>query len=95
MTDRKELLIDIDEVLRKKAPNRKFPRWMVNFMKARLHQDQLNDAILKAKEPVGLGFFDEALSYTDIKYNVEGVENLDPNGRYIIAGTTLSVDLRH
>lgn len=86
MEDRKHLLIDIEEVLRKKAPNKKFPKFLVNFMKARIHQDQLNDAIIHAKEPVGLGFFDEALKYVNITYNVEGLENIDPQGRYIIAG---------
>jgi len=86
MEDRKHLFVDIDEILRKKAPNKKFPKFLVKFMKARVHQDQANDAIMCAKEPVGLGFFDDALNYTKITYKVEGVENLDPNGRYIIAG---------
>ena len=83
-TENEKYLVDIDKVLKAKA-KRKFPKFMVNFLKRRLHQDTLNDCIIHAEHPHGIGFFDEALNYLDIHYTVRGAENLDVNKRCIFA----------
>jgi 1-acyl-sn-glycerol-3-phosphate acyltransferase len=61
------------------------PKFLVNFLKRRIHQEEINDCIEKAEHPQGVGFFDEALNYLDIKYEVRGAENLDPSRRCIFA----------
>ena len=58
---------------------------MVNFLKRRIHQEEINHCIEHAKCPQGVGFFDEALEYVDIKYEIRGAENLDPSRRCIFA----------
>ncbi len=84
MEKNKRFKIDIEEVLRGKV-KRKLPRFVVNFLKRRIHQDEINDCIEHAEHPQGVGFFAEALKYMDIKYKVRGAENLDPNKRFIFA----------
>ncbi len=78
-------LIDLDEILGPKL-SRKLPRFVKSFLKARLHVEELNDCILHAEHPVGVGFFDEALKYLDITYTIRGGENLDPSRRTMFAG---------
>ncbi len=78
-------LIDLDEILGPKL-SRRLPRFVKSFLKARLHVEELNDCILHAEHPVGVGFFDEALKYLDITYTVRGGENLDPSRRSLFAG---------
>ena len=82
--ENKRFKIDIDEVLKAKV-KKKLPKFLVNFLKRRIHQDEINDCIEKAEHPQGVGFFDEALNYLDIKYEVRGAENLDPSRRCIFA----------
>ena len=65
--ENKRFKIDIDEVLKAKV-KKKLPKFLVNFLKRRIHQDEINDCIEKAEHPQGVGFFDEALNYLDIKY---------------------------
>lgn len=78
--------IDIEEILAAKV-KRKLPRFVVRFLKNRIHQDEINDCIMQAKCPKGIGFFDEALKYLDITYTVRGEENLpDAAHRCIFAG---------
>lgn len=78
--------IDIEEILAAKV-KRKLPRFVVNFLKRRIHQDEINDCIMQAQYPQGIGFFDEALKYLDITYTVRGAENLpDQAHRCIFAG---------
>ncbi len=82
--ENKRFKIDIDEVLRAKV-KRKLPRFVVNFLKRRIHQEEINDCIEHAEHPQGVGFFTEALNYVGISYKVRGAENLDPNKRFIFA----------
>ena len=82
--ENKRFKIDIDEVLKAKV-KKKLPKFLVNFLKRRIHQDEINDCIEKAEHPQGVGFFDEALNYLDIKYEVRGAEKLDPSRRCIFA----------
>ncbi|MGM9805629.1 MAG: 1-acyl-sn-glycerol-3-phosphate acyltransferase [Candidatus Aphodosoma sp.] len=78
--------IDIQEIVKAKVP-RKLPRWLVTFLKKRIHQDEINECIMNAEHPRGIKFFDEALKYLDIKYTVRGAENLPaPGHRCIFAG---------
>lgn len=82
--NREDYLLNVDEVLGPKL-RKKLPRFVVNYIKRRLHQDEINDCILKAEHYCGAGFFDEALKYIDITYKIRGVENLETDKKYIFA----------
>ena len=82
--DRTDYLLSVEEVLGPKLL-KKLPRFAVNFFKRRIHQDEINDCIMKAEHYCGAGFFDEALKYVDITYKVRGIENLDMEKKYVFA----------
>lgn len=82
--DRTDYLLNVEEVLGPKLL-KKLPRFAVNFFKRRIHQDEINDCIMKAEHYCGAGFFDEALKYVGITYKMRGIENLDMSKKYIFA----------
>lgn len=82
--DRTDYLLNVEEVLGPKLL-KKLPRFAVNFFKRRIHQDEINDCILKAEHYCGAGFFDEALKYVGITYKMRGIENLDMSKKYVFA----------
>ena len=83
--DRKDYLLDVEKVLGPKLM-KKLPRFAVNFFKRRIHQDEINDCIMHAEHYKGAGFFDEALKYVDITFQIRGEDNLDPGKKYLFAG---------
>ena len=82
--DRTDYLLNVEEVLGPKLL-KKLPRFAVNFFKRRIHQDEINDCIMKAEHYCGTGFFDEALKYVGITYKMRGIENLDMSKKYVFA----------
>ena len=82
--DRTDYLLNVEEVLGPKLL-KKLPRFAVNFFKRRIHQDEINDCIMKAEHYCGAGFFDEALKYVGITYKMRGIENLDMSKKYDFA----------
>ena len=82
--DRTDYLLNVEEVLGPKLL-KKLPRFAVNFFKRRIHQDEINDCIMKAEHYCGAGFFDEALKYVGITYEMRGIENLDMSKKYVFA----------
>ena len=82
--DRTDYLLNVEEVLGPKLL-KKLPRFAVNFFKRRIHQDEINDCIMKAEHYCGAGFFDEALKYVGITYKMRGIENLDMSKKYVFA----------
>lgn len=77
-----DYLLDINKVLGPKL-SRKLPRFVINFLKRRIHQDDINRCIMNAEQYHGVGFFDEALKFVGISFKIRGEENLDPDKRYL------------
>ena len=75
MSERNNYLLNVEELLGPKLM-KKLPRIAVNFIKRRIHQDDINDCILKAEHYKGAGFFDEALKYICITFRTRGEKNL-------------------
>lgn len=84
MSERNNYLLNVEELLGPKLM-KKLPRIAVNFIKRRIHQDDINDCILQAEHYKGAGFFDEALKYIGITYRTRGEENLEMGKKYIFA----------
>ena len=57
--ENKRFKIDIDEILKAKV-KKKLPKFLVNFLKRRIHQEEINHCIEHAEHPQGVEFFDEA-----------------------------------
>ena len=80
--ERESYLVDIEKIIGPKL-RKKLPRFAINFLKRRLHQDQVNEAIMGANPYYGAGFFDEGLKYLNITYRTRGEEKLDKDKKYI------------
>ena len=75
-------LIDIDRILREKAPKQSkyVPRFVVSYLKHIVHQDELNVFLRESKDKVGVDFLEACLEFLDDKIEVKGRENL-PEGK--------------
>ena len=70
--------IDIDKVLQSKMGTKTkwVPRFVVNWLKRIVHQDEINRFIELEGEKQGVEGIEDALTYLDTKIVVEGAENL-------------------
>lgn len=85
MTDHKYITIDIDQILKNKAPGKYkyIPRFVISYLKKIAHQDDVNLFLTEyAKDNKGVDFLDAVLNFLDIKINIEGYENLPDEGLY-------------
>ena len=80
--ERESYLLDLNKMLGPKL-SKKLPRFVINFLKRRIHQDDINGVIRSVEHYKGVGFFDEALNYLDITYRTRGEEHLDPSKKYL------------
>lgn len=83
MADDELFLIDIDRVLREKAPQKSkyVPRFLVSYLKHIVHQDELNGFLRESKDKVGVPFLEACLEFLDARIEVKGEENLPEKGR--------------
>lgn len=84
MADDSLLLIDIDKVLREKAPKyyKYIPRFVVSYLKRIVHQEELNVFLRDSKDKVGVDFLKACLEFLDANIVVKGEENLPKEGLY-------------
>ena len=73
--------IDLGRILRARFPG--VPDFVVRLAGKFFHIDFLNEFFVKGYE--GVEFCTECLKYLDVKIEVEGLENLSPEGHYTIA----------
>lgn len=80
-------LIDIDRVIASKSPRlqKALPRFIIRYLKRIIHQDEINEVLIKHGDKQGVEFIDEALKVMQVTYSVKGLENLKPDGRYLFA----------
>jgi putative hemolysin len=76
MVDDSLFLIDIDKVIREKAPGKHFPRFLVSYLKRIVHQDEINGFLRENNDKVGIDFIDAAIHHLDATIKIEGEENL-------------------
>lgn len=87
MTQKKEKFIDVEGVIREKNPRlaKMLPRFVVNYIKKKLHQDHINKGIEMYSEAYEHEFNEAALNYMGAKVSWEGLENVPREGGVIIA----------
>ncbi|MDR0896164.1 MAG: 1-acyl-sn-glycerol-3-phosphate acyltransferase [Prevotellaceae bacterium] len=85
MADGTFFLLDIDKILRDKAPRyyKYIPRFVISYLKKIIHQEELNPFLQESKEKVGVDFLRASLDFLDAKLLVKGEENLPRGGLYI------------
>lgn len=79
--------IDIDKVLEAKSPKLKrlLPRFIVNYLKRIIHQDDINQFILKTTHIKGLSYADAIIEKFGAEVDIYGLENIPSNSRLIFA----------
>jgi len=79
------LRIDVEKVIDSKNPalRKTIPRFLINYLKRIIHQDDLNDFFRIHGHLKDAELISAWLQYADIKYRVSGIENLPSRGRYI------------
>lgn len=79
--------IDIQQVLRQKAPSaaRKIPQFVINYLTRTIHQDELNDILRRYHDKNGVAFMQELIGYFDLHLVLENELNIPTEGRYIFA----------
>ena len=84
MTDDSLFLIDIDKILRTKAPKhyKYIPKFIVSYLKKIVHQEEINVFLRDSKDKLGVDFLEASLDFLDAKVEVRGEENLPEDGLY-------------
>ncbi len=79
--------IDIEKILREKAYKlyRWLPGFAINWLKRKLHEAEINDAMVKLKDDKGLDFNRKALDILEAKVQSINSENIPLTGNVTIA----------
>lgn len=79
--------IDIRKVFMEKNPAvaKILPRFVYSYLKKIVHQDDINDILLRHGDKLGIEFINAAIKDFNIDLSVEGFERVPQNGRYIFA----------
>ena len=70
MADDSLFLIDIDKILREKAPKQSkyIPKFVVSYLKHIVHQEELNVFLRESKDKVGVDFLKACLEFLAIHF---------------------------
>ncbi len=84
MAEESVFLIDIDNVLRSKAPGKfkYIPKFFISYLKKIVHQEELNEFMKSVKDRVGVDFFESCMGFLDAKVEIKGAENFPEGGLY-------------
>lgn len=78
--------IDVAQVLKHKAPKTKVPKFIVNYLRKIVHEEEFNIFFKQNPTLKNMDFVEAGLKYLDVSISIEGRENLPPkDGRYIFA----------
>lgn len=78
-------ILDLDKVLQEKAPGiyNKTPRFVINYLKRKIHLDELNEILTIYADKYGVDFMEAVVGYFNLKLDVKGLNNIPADGRYI------------
>lgn len=77
--------LDLDKILQEKAPKiyNKVPRFVINYLKKKIHLDELNEILTIYADKDGVDFMDAVVGYFNLELKVEGFDKIPNDGRYI------------
>ncbi len=82
-----EVFLDLEKVIGAKNPAllKTLPRFVLNYLKRIIHQEDLNDIARNNKDLLGLDFLDACLKGFGVNIKYTGIENIPAEGRWIVA----------
>lgn len=86
-SQKKESFLDLDSVLSNKNPalRKIMPRFVLNYLKKVIHQDDLNEIVRNYGHLYGFDFLDACLKGFGVNITYKGLENVSAEGRWIVA----------
>lgn len=77
--------IDLDGVLESKAPKlyKKIPRFALNWLKRKIHLDELNEILRIYADDDGVDFATSCVGYFNLKFDISGLDAIPDEGRFI------------
>ena len=77
--------LDIDAVLKSKAKSHynKIPKVAINYLKRKVHQDELNYIIETYRDEQGSDFMKACVDYFNLTLHIEGEENIPATGKFV------------
>lgn len=86
-TETDQGFLDIEKVIASKSEKllKWMPSFVISYLKKIVHQDFLNESVKKNEDLYGLDFIAAIIDQFGVEVVCEGMENVDPNKRYIIA----------
>ncbi|HET7732479.1 MAG TPA: glycerol acyltransferase, partial [Paludibacter sp.] len=86
MSSKHAMKLDIAEILRKKAPKAKVPKFIINYLRRIIHEKQFNKLFEDNVDKKNLDFIEASLRLFDVTTSLESVGELPPaSGKYIFA----------
>lgn len=78
-------LLNLDKVLESKAPKvyKRIPRFVINYLKRKIHLDELNEILTIYADKHGVDFADSCVEYFNLDFKINGLDELSENKRYI------------
>jgi putative hemolysin len=79
--------LDIDAVLKSKAKKHynKIPKVAINYLKRKVHQDELNYIIETYRNEYGSDFMKACVDYFNLTLHIKGEENIPETGKFVFA----------
>lgn len=78
-------LLDLDKILISKAPKlyNRIPRFVLNYLKRKIHLDELNDILTRYADKDGVDFATACVDYFGLKLEIRGLDAIPNEGRFI------------
>lgn len=87
LVEANEKFIDVEKVIGGKSPRllKALPNFIIRYLKRIIHQDEINQILYDHGAKQGVEFIEEVLKGMNVTYQVEGLENISSDGRYLFA----------
>ena len=85
MNQKEPKKLDIDAVLKSKAKKHynKIPKVAINYLKRKVHQDELNYIIETYRDEDGSDFMKACVQYFNLKLHINGEHNIPDTGKFV------------
>lgn len=77
--------LDLDKVFKGKAPKlyARTPAFVLNYLKKKIHLDELNEILTIYADKYGVDFMESVVGYFDLNLEVNGLNQISNEGKYI------------
>jgi putative hemolysin len=83
----KRRYIDLDKVLKNRSPKtyKRTPRFLVNWLKRIIHQEEMNEHLRNNEGVLGQDFLKSTIEFFDVRVKYAGIENVPKGKKYVFA----------